>query len=93
MVISYKTQGTCSRVIHLELGDDDIITDLRFDGGCPGNLRAVELLSIGRRARDVQKLLEGVVCGKNTTSCPDQLSRAIEKALESNKAEENGKGV
>ena len=74
----YKTQGTCSREIHLEIDSNDIIKQVTFIGGCRGNTQGVSGLCVGRNAREVQELLKGIPCQGNT-SCPDQLSKAIEK--------------
>lgn len=74
----YKTHGTCSKEIHIEIDSNDIIKQVTFIGGCRGNTQGVAGLCVGRNAHEVQKLLKGIPC-QGTTSCPDQLSRAIEK--------------
>lgn len=71
----YKTNGTCSRAIELEI-QDGVITHCHFDGGCKGNTEGLSRMVIGRRADEVAALLEGVPC-RGATSCPDQLSKAI----------------
>ena len=71
----YKTSGTCSRAIELEI-ENGIITHCRFEGGCKGNTEGLARMVIGRKAEEVAAGLEGVECRGNT-SCPDQLSRAI----------------
>ncbi len=71
----YKTMGTCSRAIELEI-QDGIITHCKFDGGCKGNTEGLARMVIGRKADEVAAMLEGVPC-RGTTSCPDQLSKAI----------------
>ena len=80
MTTVYRTKGTCSRQIDLTI-EDGIITDVKFYGGCNGNLQGISRLVIGQRAEDVAKTLKGVDCGGKGTSCPDQLARAIESAL------------
>jgi len=80
MTTVYRTKGTCSRQIDLTI-EDGIITDVKFYGGCNGNLQGISRLVIGQRAEDVAKTLKGVDCGGKGTSCPDQLARAIEAAL------------
>lgn len=80
----YKTHGTCSREIHLEIDADDIIKEVTFVGGCRGNTQGVASLCVGRNAHDVQKLLMGIPC-QGATSCPDQLSKAIEQYYSQNK--------
>ena len=77
--IVYKTQGTCSSRITLEV-EDGIIRTCQFDRGCSGNLDGLSRLIVGRPAAEVADLLEGIQC-QNGTSCPDQLSKAIKSAL------------
>jgi len=79
--IEYKTRGTCSRMINVEL-EDGIITDCSFVGGCAGNTQGVAALVKGMKAEDAIKRMRGIRCGFKDTSCPDQLARALEKALE-----------
>lgn len=76
----YKTKGVCSREIHLEI-EDGIIKDLYFIGGCEGNLKGISKLCKGQNAESIMNLLRGNTCGFKKTSCPDQLSKAIEVAL------------
>lgn len=71
----YKTNGTCSRAIELEI-QNGVITHCHFDGGYKGNTEGLSRMVIGRKADEVAALLEGVPC-RGTTSCPDQLSKAI----------------
>ena len=79
--LDYKTSGTCSRLIHIEI-EDDIIKSVKFDGGCNGNTQGVAKLCEGRNIREVINTLSGIKCGFRTTSCPDQLSIALKQALE-----------
>lgn len=72
----YKTHGTCSQQIDLEI-ENGVITHCAFINGCRGNTQGVAKLVIGRSAEEVKGLLRGIQCRGNT-SCPDQLSRAIE---------------
>lgn len=81
MITTYKTYGTCSRKIDVEL-DGDIIKDVKFYGGCAGNLSAIPQIIAGRKAEDIIKLWEGHRCGLKQTSCVDQLTKALRKALE-----------
>ena len=75
---SYKTQGTCSRMIDIEVDDAGVITGLNFTGGCNGNLKGICALAKGHKAADVKALLGGITCGGKMTSCPDQLAKALE---------------
>ena len=73
----YKTKGTCSREIDIEV-KDNVIESVRFVGGCTGNTQGVARLAVGRKVEDVIALLKGIECRGNT-SCPDQLARALEQ--------------
>ena len=79
-VIEYKTKGTCSRMVKIELLDG-VITSCSFMGGCSGNTQGVSALVIGMKAEDAIKKLRGIKCGFKDTSCPDQLARALESEL------------
>ncbi|MBO4316437.1 MAG: TIGR03905 family TSCPD domain-containing protein [Prevotella sp.] len=79
--VFYKTQGTCSQFIEVSLDDDNIIQDVKFIGGCNGNLKGVCSLIKGQKAEAVVEKLQGITCGSKPTSCPDQLSRALMQAM------------
>ncbi len=76
MYLNYRTQGTCSSNIELEV-EDGIIREVAFWGGCNGNLQGISRLVTGMPAAEVVKRLEGIRCGSRTTSCPDQLCQAL----------------
>ena len=76
----YKTKGTCSTQIDIEL-DGDVISKVAFTGGCNGNLQGVSRLVQGMKCQDAIDKLRGIKCGFKSTSCPDQLSYAIEEAM------------
>jgi uncharacterized protein (TIGR03905 family) len=76
----FTPRGVCSKKIHFEL-EDGVLRRLRFQGGCPGNLEGLSRLAEGRPARELIGLLAGLTCGQKETSCPDQLARALDKAL------------
>ncbi len=78
---SYMTEGTCSQMIVFELDDEQRLHHVQFVGGCAGNTTGISLLVEGQKAEDVMHKLRGVRCGYKVTSCPDQLSRAIEQAI------------
>ncbi|NLA88191.1 MAG: TIGR03905 family TSCPD domain-containing protein [Clostridiales bacterium] len=73
----YKTCGTCSNAIEVEI-EDGIIRGVRFTNGCDGNLQGISRLVVGMDARNVAESLRGIKCGRRNTSCPDQLAQAIE---------------
>ena len=76
----YTPQGTCSARIHFDIRDNKV-HNLSFDGGCDGNLKGISILAEGMDAAELGKRLKGLRCGSKQTSCPDQLSRALEQAL------------
>ena len=78
--IEYKTSGTCSRMVIVDV-EDGIVTDCAFVGGCAGNTVGVAALVKGMKAEDAVAKLKGIKCGFKSTSCPDQLAKAIEKAV------------
>ena len=73
----YKTSGTCSSAINLEV-EGDIIKSVSFTGGCNGNLQGISRLLEGMKVEDAISRLKGIRCGFKNTSCPDQLARALE---------------
>lgn len=81
MRISYKTQGTCSSLIEVDV-ENGIVDDVRFTGGCNGNLKGISSLVKGMPVKDVIEKLEGIRCGNKATSCPDQLCQALRQCVE-----------
>ncbi len=81
--IEYKTHGTCSRGIVIDI-EEGVIVGCKFIGGCAGNTQGVAALVKGMRVEDAIERLSGIQCGFRGTSCPDQLSRALKKSLEEN---------
>ncbi len=82
MKYEYETHGTCSVRIDFEIDDKNKLHNVVFLGGCNGNLKAIGKLVEGKEAGDVAEILKGNTCGYKTTSCADQLSKAIKEALE-----------
>jgi uncharacterized protein (TIGR03905 family) len=76
----YNTQGTCSTKIRFDIRDNKVY-GLSFTDGCDGNLKGLSLLAEGMEAAELIGRLKGVRCGSKKTSCPDQLARALEKAV------------
>lgn len=76
----YKTKGVCSTKIHFTV-DNGILTKLRFEAGCNGNLQAISRLAEGRTVVEIIEQLKGIRCDDKDTSCPDQLARALEENL------------
>lgn len=77
----YNTKGTCAVQIKFDI-NDDIITNIKFMGGCPGNLNALSKLLDGKSVDYIVDNLEGNLCGMRGTSCADQLSKAVKEAKE-----------
>ena len=82
--ITYKTQGTCSQFIDLDVDEQGIIQQVYFTGGCNGNLQGICSLVRGMYVDQVKEKLNGIRCGFKPTSCPDQLVRAIEELQKEN---------
>lgn len=80
----YYPKGVCSRKITFDLIDGKI-NNLKFIGGCDGNLKAISRLVENRDANEVMDILKGNTCGYRATSCADQFACAIKKALEEEK--------
>ena len=80
----YKTENTCSQIISLDL-DGNIVHNVRFLGGCDGNLKAIPRLIEGMTVEEVEDKLTGVLCGRRPTSCADQLAKAVRAAYEAEK--------
>ncbi|MCI8416771.1 MAG: TIGR03905 family TSCPD domain-containing protein [Lachnospiraceae bacterium] len=78
--MTFKTKGTCSVAIQLEL-KGDIIESVEFIGGCSGNTQGIARLVQGMPAREAIERIRGIRCGSKPTSCPDQLAHALEQAL------------
>jgi len=77
--IVHKTKGTCSQLIEIKV-EDGIIHEVKYTGGCPGNLLAIGELVKGMKVTDAIERLEGIRCGKKQTSCADQLAQALKQA-------------
>ena len=77
----YKTKDTCSQVISMDL-DGDVVHNVKFTGGCNGNLKAIPLLIEGWTVEQIAQRLSGVICGRRQTSCADQLARAVREAYD-----------
>ena len=76
----YKTRGTCSSQISLDVVDGKL-HNVQFTGGCNGNLKGIGALVEGLEVNDVITRLEGIKCGFKSTSCPDQLAQALKQAV------------
>ncbi len=79
MIYEYQTKGTCSRKISFEI-NDGIVTNIKFVGGCDGNLKALSKVLDGWSAKDISTKCNGILCGWKKTSCSDQLAKAVMEA-------------
>ena len=80
--ISYTTRGVCSRRIEIDI-DNNRIVAVQFQGGCAGNTQGVAALTVGMTVTEVIERLEGIRCGFKSTSCPDQLAKALREYQQS----------
>lgn len=76
--ITYQTNGVCSRSIEIE-ADGDTIVSVKFIGGCSGNTQGVAGLAQGMKIDEAISRLDGIKCGFKSTSCPDQLAKALKE--------------
>lgn len=74
--VNYTPKGVCSRQIQFKL-DGDVVRDVKYTGGCNGNLQGISKLVEGMKIDDVIEKLEGIDCNGKGTSCPDQLAKAL----------------
>lgn len=81
MAYHYRTKGVCAATIHFDIQDGKV-TDVRFDGGCHGNTQGIANLVEGMTPEEVIKRLSGIRCRIKNTSCPDQLAKALQEALD-----------
>ena len=81
MEYSYRTMGTCSQLITFDLNDNKV-SNIKFYGGCDGNLKAISKLLEGADADYIVNTLRGNACGPRPTSCADQLAIAVSQAQE-----------
>lgn len=88
MTIQYKPKGVCSQLMNVKI-EDGIIQDIQVLGGCSGNLQGISKLLPGMKAEDAIQRMSGIRCGFKATSCPDQLSKALQAALKEEEKRKN----
>ena len=82
----YKPSGVCSSEMIFDIDESThIINELKVLNGCNGNLKGISSLVKGMKVEDVISKLSGITCGFRSTSCPDQISKALEQFLETHK--------
>lgn len=72
----FNTVGTCSRQIIFRVDENNKLFDVKFIGGCSGNLQGIAKLVNGKQIDEVISSLKGIIC-RSGTSCPDQLAKAL----------------
>ncbi len=80
MKYEYTPKGVCARQLTFDI-ENGKITNVVFSGGCNGNLKAIAKLVEGKSAKEINEILAGNTCGFKSTSCADQLARAVMEAL------------
>jgi uncharacterized protein (TIGR03905 family) len=80
---SYELKDVCPAKVDFVI-ENNLLKDVHFHGGCPGNLKALAVLVDGMSVKEAIAKLEGIRCGAKNTSCADQLAKALKKALEPN---------
>lgn len=80
MVIDYQPKGVCSRRMLIEV-ENGVVRSMQVQGGCHGNLQGISKLVEGMEVQEVIARLEGIRCGMKSTSCPDQLAKALKETL------------
>lgn len=81
MTYQYKTKGTCSSNIQLDI-EGNVVHNIKFTGGCDGNLKAIPILVDGWTVEQIEEKCTGIACGYKSTSCADQLAHAVREAYE-----------
>ena len=77
--MQYKLQGVCSKLIQFDI-ENNKIRNVGFVGGCNGNLQGISRLIEGMDVDEAISRMEGIHCGYKSTSCPDQLAKALKEA-------------
>ncbi len=78
---TYRTRGVCSRSITFDVAEDGTLHNISFEGGCNGNLQGISALVKGMTPQEAISKIKGIRCGMKSTSCPDQLAKALEKMI------------
>ena len=82
MMYRFRPRGVCSQEMLVEVDEQGIVQSMQVYGGCSGNLQGISALVMGMSVQEVVQRLKGIRCGFKDTSCPDQLARNLERALE-----------
>ncbi|MPN54903.1 hypothetical protein SDC9_202581 [bioreactor metagenome] len=88
IIYTFKTQGTCSSHILLEL-EGNVLKKVSFVDGCNGNSKGIARLTEGMTVEEIKERLSGIRCAGKDTSCPDQLAKAVDEAYHMQKQDKN----
>ena len=80
--MTYKTKGVCAQGIEFEIDDNKKVHNIKFTGGCSGNTQGVARLVEGMDVNEAISRMKGIDCNGRGTSCPDQLAKALEQAIQ-----------
>ena len=78
--MQYTPHGVCSRLVEFDI-ENGTVKNVSFMGGCNGNTQGISRLIEGMNVDEAIARLEGIRCGFKSTSCPDQLARALKEAV------------
>ena len=81
MRYTVKPQKVCPSSISFDL-EGNVVTNVAFEGGCNGNLKAISKLVNGMTVEQIEGYLKGNECGRKATSCADQLAVAVRAKYE-----------
>ena len=81
MDYEFYPEGVCSMIINFHI-EGNVITNVRFTGGCNGNLKAISKLVEGMTVEEIEEKLKGNTCGYKPTSCADQFAIAVRRAYD-----------
>lgn len=79
--MTYRTCGTCSRLLTLAISEEGLVYDVHFEGGCQGSAEILPRLAEGQPASELIERFQGQRCAKKATSCADQLAQALIREL------------
>ena len=77
--MQYRPKGVCSQSIDFDI-EDNKVKNVSFVGGCSGNLQGISRLIEGMDVNEAISRIEGIRCGFKSTSCPDQIAKALKEA-------------
>ncbi len=76
----YLTEGVCAKAIDVKV-TDGLVEEVIFSGGCNGSLQGISSIVKGMKVEEVISKVSGIKCGSRVTSCPDQLSKALQNYI------------